>query len=247
LEQLQASGTTPLTVDATGLVWQTWAYWTSQQIGGAVGVNELVTGKRKFASPEYIAASAGWAKMQSFAVPGAETMSGAEAYQMLFTGQAAMTTAGSWIIGDAFTALGDQLGMIKYPDFIESAPITHGGIGGAGNAFIVSNYSQHKDETVAFIKFLMSKEEQKMKVASGEGALSNVTDVDFATIFTDPFKITQQAWANEPSTIFWNDNVYPAELTTEIAAQAQLAWTGQISAEEFMSRIDAKRDELLEG
>ncbi|MCC6315123.1 MAG: hypothetical protein IT337_14060, partial [Thermomicrobiales bacterium] len=54
-------------------------------------------------------------------------------------------------------------------------------------------------------------------------------------------------WANEPSTIFWNDNVYPSELTTEIKAQAQLAWTGQISAEEFMTKADAKRDELLEG
>jgi hypothetical protein len=41
------------------------------------------------------------------------------------------------------------------------------------------------------------------------------------------------------------DNLYPVELTNEIKAQSQLAWTGQISAEEFLSKADAKRDELL--
>jgi raffinose/stachyose/melibiose transport system substrate-binding protein len=55
----------------------------------------------------------------------------------------------------------------------------------------------------------------------------------------------QQEWAVEPSTIFWPDNIFPAELTTEIKAQSQLAWTGEITAEEFMARADAKRDELL--
>ena len=35
------------------------------------------------------------------------------------------------------------------------------------------------------------------------------------------------------------------ELTNEIKAQSQLAWTGQISAEEFLAKADAKRDELL--
>ena len=55
----------------------------------------------------------------------------------------------------------------------------------------------------------------------------------------------QQEWANEPSTVFWLDNLYPVDLTNEIKAQSQLAWTGQISAEEFLAKADAKRDELL--
>ena len=84
-----------------------------------------------------------------------------------------------------------------------------GGIGGAGTAFIVSNYSQVKEQAVNFIKFLMSKEEQELKAASGEGSLLNVTDVDATEYYTDPFKQIQQEWANEPSTVFWLDNLYP--------------------------------------
>ena len=91
----------------------------------------------------------------------------------------------------------------------------------------------------------MSKEEQEHKAASGEGSLLNVTDVDTSQYYTDPLKQTQQEWATEPSTVFWLDNLYPVELTNEIKAQSQLAWTGQISAEEFLAKADAKRDELL--
>jgi raffinose/stachyose/melibiose transport system substrate-binding protein len=155
-----------------------------------------------------------------------------------------MTTGGFWVIDATLEALGDKLGMIKMPNFSPEAPIQDGGIGGAGTAFIVSNYSQVKDEAVSFIKFLMSKEEQTLKAESGEGSLLNVTDVDTAPYY-EPLKQIQQEWANEPSTIFWLDNLYPVELTNEIKAQSQLAWTGQISAEDFLAAIDAKRDELL--
>ena len=93
----------------------------------------------------------------------------------------------------------------------------------------------------------MSKEEQELKAGSGEGgSLLNVTDVDATQFYDDPLTDIQQEWANEPSTIFWLDNLYPSELTAEIKAQSQLAWTGQISAEEFLAKADAKRDELME-
>jgi raffinose/stachyose/melibiose transport system substrate-binding protein len=135
--------------------------------------------------------------------------------------------------------------MVKMPNFGPDAPVQDGGIGGIGNAFLVSNYSAVKDEAVAFIKFLMSKEEQELKAKSGQGRLINVTDIDAAALYADPLTNTQQEWATEPSTIFWIDNVFPADLTTELKAQSQLAWTGEISADEFMARVDAKRDELL--
>jgi raffinose/stachyose/melibiose transport system substrate-binding protein len=241
----EKAGVTPITLDDVGMVWQSLAYWMSQQIGGAQGVNELVQGKRDFTDPALVAAADGWIKMAAYAVPGAESMGGDQAASFFFQKQAAMTTAGSWLIGDATKALGDDLGMVKIPDFIETAPITHGGIGGPGVALIVSNYSPNKELGIAFIKFLMSKDEQEKKAASGEGRLLNVTDVDVSKYYSSPLFAEQQKWANEPSTIFWNDNVYPSELTTEILAQGQLAWTGQLSAKDFMAAANAKRDELL--
>lgn len=245
LEQVAASGPTPLTLDTTSMVWQSLAYWMSQQIDGAKGVAELVQGERNFSDPELVATVEGWAKMAPYTVPGAEAMDGSQANQFFYLGEAAMTTAGSWLIGDATTALGDNLGMVKFPDFVESAPITNGAIGGSGNAFIVSNYSEQKDAAIEFIKFLMSREEQTLKAESGEGALVNVTDVDVSETYDSPLMAVQQEWANEPTTIFWNDNVYPAELTNEILAQSHLVWTGQMPAAEMMALVDAKRDELL--
>jgi raffinose/stachyose/melibiose transport system substrate-binding protein len=245
LEAIKATGVTPLSLDDTGFVWQVLAWWQAQMLGGSDQVAKLVTGDTNFSTPELTEIVTSWQQLKDYTAPGAETMPGEAAQQLLYGGQVAMTTAGYWIMDFARGALGENLGMVKMPNYSPDAPIKDGGIGGVGTAFIVSNYSQLKDEAVAFIKHLMSKEEQALKAESGEGSLLNVTDVDTAKYYTDPFKQTQQKWANEPSTIFWLDNLYPAELTSEILAQAQLAWTGQLSAADFLAKIDAKRDQML--
>jgi raffinose/stachyose/melibiose transport system substrate-binding protein len=247
LDKIKASGVTPMALSDTAIVWQILAWWQAQMLGGSDQVGKLVTGETNFSTPTLTEIVTNWQKLHDYTVPGAETMEGAAALQLLFQGQAAMTTSGFWDLADLRKGLGDNLGMIKIPNFSADAPVKDGGIGGAGTAFIVSNYSQHKPEAVNFIKHLMSKEEQELKAASNEhGSLLNVTDVDVSKIYDDPFTNIQQQWANEPSTIFWLDNLYPAELTAEIKAQSQLAWTGQITAEQFLAAADAKRDELME-
>ena len=244
LDAIQASGTMPLVLDENAIIWQILSWWQAQMLGGSAVVGELVSGERNFSDAPMPEIVQNWQRLKDYTLPGAETMQGDAAFQSLFTGEIAMTTGGFWVIDATLEALGDKLGMIKMPNFSPEAPIQDGGIGGAGTAFIVSNYSEVKDEAVSFIKFLMSKEEQTLKAESGEGSLLNVTDVDTAPYY-EPLKQIQQEWANEPSTIFWLDNLYPVELTNEIKAQSQLAWTGQTSAEQFLAAIDAKRDELL--
>jgi raffinose/stachyose/melibiose transport system substrate-binding protein len=246
LEQIKSSGVTPIGLDQCGIVWQMLAWWQAQQLGGSAVVAELVSGARDFNEPDLVEIVSNWQKVHDYAVPGAETVPCDTSLQFMLPGDVAMTTGGFWVISSLREGLGDKLGMVQMPNISPDAPLQNGGIGGIGNCMVVSNYSEHKDEAVAFIKFLMSKEEQTLKAESGEGRLINVTDVDAAEYYDDPLKQTQQQWANEPTTVFWLDNLYPTDLTTEINAQSQLAWTGQISAEEFLSKIDAKRDELLE-
>jgi raffinose/stachyose/melibiose transport system substrate-binding protein len=245
LEAIKASGVTPMALDENAIIWQILSWWQAQMLGGADQVGKIVTGETNFSNPTLTEIVADWQKLRDYTVPGAETMPGEAAQQLLFAGEAAMTSATFSILTDAREALGDNLGMVKISDFSPEAPLKSGGIGGAGTALIVSNYSQVKEPAVNFIKHLMSKEEQELKAASGEGSLLNVTDVDTAQYYSDPFKQTQQEWANEPSTVFWLDNLYPSDLTNELKAQSQLAWTGQISAEEFLAKADAKRDELM--
>jgi raffinose/stachyose/melibiose transport system substrate-binding protein len=247
LDAVKATGITPLAMHENGIIWQLLSWWQAQMLGGADQVGRIVTGETNFSTPEMTEIVANWQRLRDYSVPGAETMPGDAAYQLLFAGEVALTTAGFSTLNDAREAMGENLGMVKNPDYSTEAPLKSGGIGGAGTAFIVSNYSQVKEPAVDFIKFLMSAEEQALKAESGEGSLLNVTDVDTSAYYTDPYKQLQQEWANEPSTIFWLDNLYPVDLTNEIKAQSQLAWTGQISAEEFLAKADAKRDELMEG
>jgi raffinose/stachyose/melibiose transport system substrate-binding protein len=245
LDTIKASGTTPLALADDAIIWQIFSWWQAQELGGSAAVAELVSGTRNFNDPTMIGITQNWQKLYANTVPGAETMPGDAAIQQLLADQAVMTTGGFWVIPRIREGLGEKLGMIKMPNFSAEAPIQDGGIGGAGSAYIVSNYSEHKPEAIAFIKFLMSKEEQELKAKSGQGSLLNVTDVDATALYPDPLTGIQQEWATEPSTVFWLDNLYPSDLTNEIKAQSQLAWTSQISAEEFLAKIDAKRDELL--
>ena len=245
LGTIAKSGVTPMALYDNAIIWQVLSWWQAQMLGGADQVGKIVTGETNFSNPTLTDIVTHWQKLRDYTAPGAETMPGEAAQQLFYAGEVAMTTATFSILTDAREALGENLGMVKIPDYSTDAPLKSGGIGGAGTALIVSNYSGVKEQAVNFIKHLMSKEEQELKAASGEGTLLNVTDVDTSQYYTDPLKQTQQEWANEPSTVFWLDNLYPVELTNEIKAQSQLAWTGQISAEEFLAKADAKRDELL--
>jgi raffinose/stachyose/melibiose transport system substrate-binding protein len=247
LKIVQDSGVTPLTLDTYSLVWQVLFYWIGQTVGGAPGIGQLASGERNFSDPEIVNIITRWQEVAQYVVPGAETMEGTEAQQFFLAGETAMITGGFYNIDTMREFLGDDLGMIPIPDFSADAPITGGGIGGPGVAFIVSNYSQVKDAAISFVKFLESEEELLNRANSGEGHLVNLANINATEIYDDPFKVQQQDWAVLPSTIFWPDNVLPAELTTEIKAQSELAWVGSIDAAEFAAAVDAKRDDLLNG
>ncbi|GLV54214.1 ABC transporter substrate-binding protein [Dictyobacter sp. S3.2.2.5] len=242
--KIKASGTTPFTLYDNGYTFFSLDYWIAQVVNGDHGILELVQGQRNFSESDLVAVAQKWSQLAQYTLPGAPTMNGGQAEQFFFQGKVAMTINGPWPIGDMRQALGDNLGMRRLPDFNKTVPIQNSGIGGAGTALIVSNYSKHKAEAVQFIKFLMSKEEQARRAADSSEGLINATDVDVSSIYKDPLRVQQQQWVLEPKTMFWPDNVYPAELTSELAAQAQLAWTGKITPLQFMQKLDAKRDSL---
>jgi raffinose/stachyose/melibiose transport system substrate-binding protein len=69
-------------------------------------------------------------------------MEGSEAGQLFAGEEAAMTTGLFGSIDDMRGFFGEDLGMVKLPNFSEDAPLLNGGIGGPGVAFIVSNYDR---------------------------------------------------------------------------------------------------------
>lgn len=245
LDTIAESGVTPLTLGENAIIWQVLLWWIGQTVGGAPGLGEFANGERNFSDPEIVNIIQRWQGLYDYTIPGAETMAGAEVQQLFAGEEAAMTTGLFGSIDNMRGFFGDDLGMVKLPNFSEDAPLLDGGIGGPGVAFAVSNYDPNVEAAVAFVKHLQSPAELELRAASGEGHLVNLAGIDATALYDDPFKILQQEWANEPGTIFWPDNIFHAELTTEIKVQSQLAWTSEISAEEFASRVDAKRDEVM--
>lgn len=239
LEKLKSSGVIPLGMGDSHF-FNYAAYWIAQTITPA-GIGDLVNGKTNFSDPELVEIIEGWSKIYS-----EELVTLDQAAQLFHQGKVAMADSGYWGIADARKALGDDLGMMKMPDFAKDVPIKDGGVGGTGGSFIVTNYSKHKEESVKFLTFLNSKEEQVNRLESGEGSLTHHKDVDISAYTDEQLLIQNQEWANEDSTIFWPDNIFPSELTDEIWNLFPVAFTGQLSAKDFMEKLDKKRDDILE-
>ncbi|MGO4348498.1 ABC transporter substrate-binding protein [Paenibacillus sp. MCAF9] len=215
-------------------------YWIAQTVD-IPGLDSLVKGTTNFSDPKLVNVMKGWRELFEKNLVIADD----SVRQLFIQEQLGMTVGANADILNFSKEMGDKVGFMKIPDFSEDVKIHDGGPGGVGAAFVVTNYSEHKKETADFVKFLMSKEEQINKIKSGEARITVVNDVDVNEYVSDPLVKTMQDMANEPSTIFWPDNVYPAELTSEMMSLQSLVSSGKMTAEEFMRKIDQKRDSLL--
>ncbi|BBH19137.1 ABC transporter substrate-binding protein [Paenibacillus baekrokdamisoli] len=215
-------------------------YWIAQTVDTS-GLDKLVKGKMDFSDPKLVNVMKGWRELFAKDLVIADD----SIRQLFIQGQLGMAVGANSDILTYSKEMGDNLGIMKLPDFSEDVKIHDGGPGGVGAAFVVTNYSEHKKETADFIKFLMSKDEQINKIKSGEARITVVNDVDVNQYDSNPLVKQMQDMANEPSTIFWPDNVYPAELTSEMMSLQSLVSNGKMSAEDFMKKIDKKRNEVL--
>ena len=242
LDKIQQSGVTPLSLGKNSYLYFGYDTWLAQAVGGAPGIGALNTGEKKFSDPEVLDATTKWLKIRDYCVKGAATTEDGPALQQVFSRKAAMGIAGATTTVQLRTRLKDDAGVAKLPNISDSG-VQGGTVGGCGNAFIISKSSKHKEAAVSFIKHILSREEQKIFAETGEsGPLVGRTDLKDA--YSDPLVNQAQAWGVEESNTFWPDNTFSAELVGELAAQAQLAWNGQIDAVEFLSRLDKKREAL---
>ncbi|QHW35526.1 extracellular solute-binding protein (plasmid) [Paenibacillus rhizovicinus] len=240
LEKLKAIGIEkPVAWDDYGF-WFIPAYWIGQLIGqeGLVG---LSNGTQKFDDPQIAEVVAKWSEIYKKGLVATD-----QPGQLFQQKKTAMVPGGGWVIVDARKALGDDLGMIKIPNFKEGVKVPDSGIGGVGTSIVVSNYSKNKEEAVAFLKFLASKEETEERLKLKEGNMLVVNkQVDISKYDVDPLLVTMQQWAQEPSVLFYLDNTLPAEVANEITSQSVSALKGQLSAEAFLKKVDQKVAETL--
>ncbi|MBW7455231.1 ABC transporter substrate-binding protein [Paenibacillus sepulcri] len=239
LGEIKATGVTPIGSEEDGDFVYFLDYWFAQTVGTA-GINDIVNGKMNFNTPQLLDVMNGYLQLYRDGY-----VLNDQPQTQFYNGKVAMIFGGFGYINDARAALGDDLGMIKIPDFNDSVMVKGGGVGGTGADFVVSKSSEHPEEAVKFILFLVSEEEQSARFKDGYGKLLNMKDADVGSLTEDPLIVKQQEWASEPSTIFWPDNIYPSELSSYISSMNTLVIKQQLSTQDFLSKLDQKRDEIL--
>ncbi len=245
LDRIKASGVTPLALGKYNYTAFSLFYWIAQVTGGEAGFHQLASGTRDFSDPAVEDVVTKWLTLADYTLPGAPTMDGGQAQSRLAAGKAAAVVEGAWAIPDLRKTLGDNVVMSPLPNIGPSVSVKDTGIGGPGGAIVVTNYSKNKEQAVELIKHLVSADEQKRRVESGEATpIPNAVGLDPTTIYSDPLYQQQYRWVNDKF-VFYADNIWPTELVDEFLAQAQLAWGGKISAQELLARADQKRDELV--
>lgn len=238
LKKLKDSGVTPIGSESDGDFVYFLDYWFAQTVGTS-GINDIVNGKMNFNNPQLLKVMEGYLQLYKDGY-----VSNDQPQTQFYNGKVAMIFGGYGYLNDARAALGDNLGMIKIPDFSDNVLVKNGGIGGTGADFVVSKSSRHPEEAVKFILFLVSKDEQIARFKDGYGKLLNIKGADAAEFADDPLVIEQQQWASEPSTIFWPDNIYPSELSDYISSLNSLVIKGQLAPADFLAKLDQKRDEI---
>ncbi|MBB6673172.1 ABC transporter substrate-binding protein [Cohnella nanjingensis] len=239
LKKLKASGVTPIGTGEDGDFVYFLDYWFAQMVGTS-GINDIVNGKLNFHGEKLLEVMKSYLQLYKDGYVKTD-----QHETQFYNGKVALIFGGFNLINDAHAALGDDLGMIKIPNFSDAALVKDGGIGGTGADFVVSKSSGHPEEAVKFILFLVSKEEQIARFKDGYGKLLNLKNVDAAQFTQNPLVIRQQQWASEPSTIFWPDNIYPSELSDYIGSLNSLVIKSQLDAGDFLTKLDQKRDEIL--
>ncbi|MFC5404185.1 ABC transporter substrate-binding protein [Cohnella soli] len=239
LKKIKDSGVTPIGSENDGDFVYFLDYWFAQMVGTS-GINDIVNGKTNFSNPQFAQVMDGYLQLYKNGY-----VINDQAQTNFYNGKVALIFGGYGYLKDAQSALGDKLGTMKIPDFSESALVRGGGIGGTGAAFVVAKSSKHPKEAVDFIKFLMSQEEQIARFKDGYGKLINIRNVDPAMFTDDPLVKEQQQWADEPSTIFWPDNIYPSELSGYISNMNALVIKQQLAPADFLAKLDQKRNEIL--
>ncbi|CAK4867169.1 unnamed protein product [Aphanomyces euteiches] len=237
LQKIKDKGVIPMGLGDDGEFDYFEDYWFAQMVGPA-GINDIVNGKMDFNNPILLDVVDQYIQLNT---KGFVTTD--EPQTQFYNSKVALIFSGFKGIKDARAALGDNLGMIKIPDFSKEALIHNGGVGGSGSDFVVSKYSKYPEETVKFILFLLSNEEQVARFQEGYNMI-NIPGVDAKSLSDDPLIVQQQEWANEASTIFWPDNIYPSELSSYINSLNSLVIKGQLTAKDFLSKLDQKRNEI---
>jgi raffinose/stachyose/melibiose transport system substrate-binding protein len=185
VKKLKAAGITPLAVGAKDR-WPAHFIYTYLILrnGGTAGFKTAVSGSGKFTDPPFV--KAGEQMKQLLALnayqDGFLGASFNDEVALIANGKAAMDVMGSWAPTAEFQAATDGGASLKQNLGFFPFPTVDGGVEQTAVIGVINGFAVGKnapDETVDFLKFLTSADEERIRVKAGL-ALPSITGIDDA-------------------------------------------------------------------
>ncbi len=240
-EKLKAAGIQPFVVGEKEGYQSTW--FANKLViakGGMKFATGLLQGKEKFSNPLFIDAYKSWRELYSKGYTNSDVMSmGTGDSATLFTaGKAAMNIDGIWSLVNNMSILKDDCGFMRVPPVKADDPYAGAMIGSCESNAYVSNYSQHPDEAIKFIKFLVTDEEQ-IQYCKTIGSLPSSKTVP-SSIFEDALHQQIIKWTTTDLVAPYMENMMPKDVEAEWLRLNTMVFGGKITAEEFAQKLDEK-------
>lgn len=244
-DKLKAAGITPMAIgDKEGYYSAFFMLPIYASQTGTKGIRDLVEGKKKFAEDaDFIAAAKAYQQMYTKGYTNKDVMSledtGAQA--KFLAAQTAMIPVGPWLLGSAMRELGTGFSIMKIPALTAASPYKGVVVGGPGQGYCVTSYSKHPEEAVAFLKFLITKEEVERSLAEmSHGTGATPYKYVSPSVFTDEnSKKLIEFNKTAPIAVPWMDNQMPQEVSAELYRTSALLLGGINTPEQFAANLDA--------
>jgi ABC-type glycerol-3-phosphate transport system substrate-binding protein len=196
----------------------------------------LYTGQIPWTSPNIVAQVSNWASLPKKGCTNSDVLTKTNILGAFMKGQAAMIIDGNWDTATLQKALGGKVAPFLPP--FTSKP-QHGVVQYSGDGFAVSKSSSHPKEAVAFLKFLMTPQAQKIVAAAGL-----IPDIKGFS-GTNPLANQMLAFAKNGKTVYpMIDNVIQGDVVTTGMKQLDAALGGDISALTALQSMKSTHDAL---
>ncbi len=189
----------------------------------------LYDGQIPWTSPNIVTQISNWANLPKKGCTNTDVLTKTNILGAFLKGQAAMIVDGNWDTTTLQKGLGSNVAPIV-PPF--STKPQQGVVQFSGDGFAVSKSSKHPQQAVAFLKFLMTPQAQKIIEAAGL-----IPDLKGATT-TNPLSNEMLAFAKNGLTPYpMIDNVIQGDVVTTGQKQLDAALGGDISAQSALSSM----------
>jgi raffinose/stachyose/melibiose transport system substrate-binding protein len=196
----------------------------------------LYDGKIPWTSPALVKQVTNWATLPKHGCTNSDVLTKTNILGAFMKGQAAMIIDGNWDTATLYKALGSKVAPFLPP--FSSKP-QKGVVQYSGDGFSVSKQSKHPSEAVAFLKFLMTPQAEKIIAAAGL-----IPDIAGQSA-TSPLANQMLAFAKQGKTVYpMIDNVIQGDVVTTGMKQLDAALGGNISGLDALKSMKSTHDQL---